>query len=417
MTAIEALYHPYRTVVRMELGEVHELVEAVAGVDPACRDRAVLASAAASSARLRAWLDGRDVALATQMEQVSSYPEKALADAARTTLRDAERTVARVRTTQVLPQIGEALATGALSGVHVDIAGQALRRLEGRQRDALVGFAGWLAGVAERANPEEFRRAVAAEVRRIQADDGMARLERQRRATRLRTWVDHRDGMWCLSGRFDPETGLRLHGRLVAALEAHFADQVPEGCPSDPFEKQDFLRAGALVKLLEADGTTRAGRPEIVVVVDTATPDAPAVDWGIPVEIPWAVLADLAAEADVGTVVVRNGVVLHAPGRLDLGRASRVASRAQRRALRGLYATCAIPGCAVKYDNCKLHHVVWWEHGGVTDLHNLLPLCERHHHCVHDRGWLLTLGPRRQLRVETPDGQVMTTGPPRREAA
>jgi hypothetical protein len=141
------------------------------------------------------------------------------------------------------------------------------------------------------------------------------------------------------------------------------------------------------------------------------------VDWGIPVEIPWAVLADLAAEADVGTVVVRNGVVLHAPGRLDLGRASRVASRAQRRALRGLYATCAIPGCAVKYDNCKLHHVIWWEHGGATDLHNLLPLCERHHHCVHDRGWILSLGPHRQLRVQTPDGQVMTTGPPRRQAA
>jgi hypothetical protein len=289
--------------------------------------------------------------------------------------------------------------------------------LEPHQRVGLVDRADWLAGVAQRTTPEEFRVALAGEVRRIQADDGMTRLERQRRASRLRTWVDHRDGMWCMSGRFDPETGLRLHGRLQAAVAELFTDRVPEGCPSDPFEKQDFLRAGALVKLLEADGTTRAGRPEIVVVVDTATPDAPAVDWGIPVEIPWAVLADLAAEADVGTVVVRNGVVLHAPGRLDLGRASRVASRAQRRALRGLYATCAIPGCAVKYDNCKLHHVIWWEHGGATDLRNLLPLCERHHHCVHDRGWILSLGPHRQLTVQTPDGQVMTTGPPRRQAA
>jgi predicted restriction endonuclease len=70
----------------------------------------------------------------------------------------------------------------------------------------------------------------------------------------------------------------------------------------------------------------------------------------------------------------------------------------------------------VKFDNCKLHHVVWWEHGGTTDLHNMLPLCERHH-CVHDRGWILTLGSRRELRVQTPDGHVMTTGPPSREAA
>jgi hypothetical protein len=150
------------------------------------------------------------------------------------------------------------------------------------------------------------------------------------------------------------------------------------------------------------------------VVVDTTAPDAPVVDWGIPVEIPWTVLADLTGTADVHTLVVRNGVVLHAPGQLDLGRSCRMASRAQRRALRALYATCAIPGCAVKYDNCRLHHVEPWEGGGCTDLHTLLPICERHHHCIHDKGWVLTLGPHRELRVETPDGQVMTTGPPRR---
>jgi hypothetical protein len=155
----------------------------------------------------------------------------------------------------------------------------------------------------------------------------------------------------------------------------------------------------------------------VVVVVDTATPDAPVVDWGIPVEIPWAVLADLAGSADVHTVVIRNGVVLHAPGQLNLGRTCRTANRAQRRALRGLYATCAIPGCAVKYDRCRLHHVEWWENGGGTDLQNLLPLCERHHHRVHDDGWILTLGPHRQLTVHTPDGQVMSTGPPNRRAA
>jgi hypothetical protein len=396
---------------------VHELIDTVAGVDPACRDRTVLSAAVAASARLRAWLDGRDATLAGQLEQAVSYPEKVLADAARTSVRDAERTVTRARTSRQLPQLGDALAHGMVSGAHVDVAARALGQLEPHQRVGLVDRAAWLVGVAQRTTPEEFRSALAGEVRRIQADDGMTRLERQRRASRVRTWVDHRDGMWCLSGRFDPETGLRLHGRLVAALEAHFADQVPPGCPSDPFDKQDHLRARALVKLLEADDTIRVGRPEIVVVVDTTGPDEPAVDWAIPVEIPWTVLADLAGTADIHTVVIRNGVVLHAPGRLDLGRASRGASRAQRRALRGLYATCAIPGCAVKYDNCKLHHVIWWEHGGSTDLQNLLPLCEKHHHAVHDKGWVLSLGRRRELTVSTPDGQVMTTGPPRRQAA
>jgi hypothetical protein len=400
----------------MELAEVHELVEVVGGLDPACRDRGVLAQVVAASARLRAWLDGCDVALAAQVEQMSSYPEKVLADASRASLKDAERTVRRAQTTRALPQLGEALADGVVSGASVDVAARALGQLEPCQRDALIERAEWLVEVAKRSTPDEFRAAVGAEVRRIQADDGMSRLERQRHATRLRTWVDHRDGMWCLAGRFDPETGVRLHGRLRAALGELFAEHTADGCPSDPGEKQDFLRAQALVALL--GGQVRgAGRPEVTVVVDATAPDGPVVDWGIPVEVPWPVLEDLAGDADIHAVVVRNGVVLHAPGQLDLGRTCRMATRAQRRALRGLYATCAIPGCAVKYDNCKLHHVQWWENGGPTDLRNLLPLCERHHHCVHDGGWILTLGQHRELTVKTRDGQVMTTGPPTRRAA
>ena len=119
--------------------------------------------------------------------------------------------------------------------------------------------------------------------------------------------------------------------------------------------------------------------------------------------------------ADVHPVVVHRGVVLHAPGQLDLGRSTRLANRAQRRTLRALYPTCAIPGCTTRYDLCKLHHVHWWEHGGSTDLHNLLPLCVTHHHAVHDRHWQLTLTPDRQLTITYPDGTTNRTGPPRRQ--
>jgi hypothetical protein len=129
------------------------------------------------------------------------------------------------------------------------------------------------------------------------------------------------------------------------------------------------------------------------------------------------VLAELAGGGDVHAVIVRNGIVLHAPGELNLGRATRLANRAQRRALRALYRTCAIPGCSTHYDRCKLHHVVWWRHGGRTDLDNLLPLCSRHHHNVHDDGWHLVLGPNRGLTVRFPDGTIRNNGPPRRSAA
>jgi hypothetical protein len=136
------------------------------------------------------------------------------------------------------------------------------------------------------------------------------------------------------------------------------------------------------------------------------------VDWSIPVQLPARVIAELARDADVHAVVVRNGVVLYAPGELNLGRDSRLASRDQRRALRALYTGCAIPGCTVGYDRCKLHHVIWWRHDGRTDLDNLLPVCTHHHTRIHHDGWIIELGPNRELTLRLPDGTVHTTGPP-----
>jgi hypothetical protein len=276
-----------------------------------------------------------------------------------------------------------------------------------------------LVDVAERASQAEFARRVRDEARRLQAADGMDVLERQRRATSLRTFVDL-EGMWNLRARFDPLTGVRLDARIRDTLEALFATSTPDTCPTDPGAKQDHLRALALADLILTGGTaTKPGRPEYVVVIDADTPttSGPSVEFSIPVEIPWRVLAELAGDADTHAVVVRNGVVVYAPGNLDLGRTTRLANRAQRRALRGLYATCAIPGCTTHYDRCKLHHVIWWRHEGRTDLDNLLPVCVRHHHKIHDTGWNITLGPNRQLTIRFPDGTVQTTGPPTIRAA
>ena len=100
----------------------------------------------------------------------------------------------------------------------------------------------------------------------------MARLERQRRACRVRSWVD-RDGMWRFHGQFDPETGLKLHQRLVATTEKLFAQTVPADAPDDPVERQGFLRAHALVAMVNGDGAA-LGAPEIIAVLDATAPDA-----------------------------------------------------------------------------------------------------------------------------------------------
>jgi hypothetical protein len=49
------------------------------------------------------------------------------------------------------------------------------------------------------------------------------------------------------------------------------------------------------------------------------------------------VLAEMCSDhdrVDVHPVIVRNGMILHAPGQLDLGRSTRLASPAQRRVVR-----------------------------------------------------------------------------------
>ncbi len=404
----------------MELAEVHELVGRVAAVDAGCADRVVLEAAVGVLRRLKSWLDGREVVLARSLAVVSSFPEKSLADASRSSLRQAEQIIHRAETAEQAPEFGTSLDAGRVSGAHVDVLGRALRQLEPDLRDSLISQAPRLVLIAEHVTPDEFARTVRGEARRLERDsDGLERLERQRRAVRFESWIDRDTGMGRWSATWDPETMLRLENRLDAQVQAMFHDTHPPGCPSDLLAKQSFLRAHAMLALFDGSGV-RLGRPEIVVVVDHTQPDPggrPSIDWGLPVELPQRVLDDLQRTARVYTVVVRNGIIIDAPGQLNLGRSTRVANRAQRRALGAVYATCAIPGCHVRYSRTKLHHVIWWRHHGNTDLDNLLPVCEQHHQNIHNDGWLLTLTPERTLTIQFPDGSIMTTGPPKRNAA
>lgn len=79
---------------------------------------------------------------------------------------------------------------------------------------------------------------------------------------------------------------------------------------------QQYLRALALARLITGrEGG--AGVPEFVAVIDADRPngnDEACIDWGIDVEIPSRIAAELldTDNAAIVGVVVRNGVVLHA---------------------------------------------------------------------------------------------------------
>ncbi len=404
----------------MTTEEVVELVERVAAVDSCCSDRVVLETALGEVRRLKSWVESREVAIAGQLAGVASFPEKAVADAGRCTVRQAEQVLRRAETVAQMPGFGVSLDAGQISGEHVDVLARTLRQLDPGGRDRLSADAERLVAIAENSTAEEFARSMRAEARRLQTDrDGDARLQRQRRAVRLNSWIDRDSGMGRWSATWDPETMLRLENRLDAQVQAMFHDTQPDDCPTDLLEKQSYLRALALLALLDGGGV-RLGRPEIIVVEDHTHPQPdgrPTIDWGLPVDLPEHVLDDLHHTAIVHTVVVRNGVIIDAPGDINLGRSTRIANRAQRRALAAVYPSCAIPGCRVRYSRTKLHHVTWWRHGGRTDLDNLLPVCEQHHHNIHNNNWQLTLTPDRQLTIQLPDGTIMTTGPPTRNAA
>ncbi|HEY4331606.1 MAG TPA: HNH endonuclease signature motif containing protein, partial [Ilumatobacteraceae bacterium] len=89
-------------------------------------------------------------------------------------------------------------------------------------------------------------------------------------------------------------------------------------------------------------------------------------------------------------------------------------NRAQRRALHAMYPTCPIPGCAVSAQHCQPHHIHYWRNMGLTDLDNLVPLCSKHHHLVHEGSWKLAMAANRALTITYPDGTIQTTGPPAR---
>lgn len=304
------------------------------------------------------------------------------------------------------------MGDGAITAEHIDAVTRASKRLEPDTRSQLLARADQLAAVAAAGTANEFARRLDLETRRLQDGDGMDRLSRQRRNTRARSWVDP-EGMWNLSAKFDPVTGVKVAARIDHVVNTLFADTAPDQCPTDPIDKQRYLTAQAVAHLLldnalsptdNHDGDTDdrhaapsarrpslATRPEFVAVIDAdaVNETGPVVEWSIPVEIPARVLAEFTGNADIHAVVVRNGVVLHAPGQLDLGRTTRLANRAQRRALRGLYRSCAIPGCTVGYDRCRLHHITWWRNGGRTDLDNLIPICTIHHTKIHNNQWII----------------------------
>ncbi|GAB2876328.1 HNH endonuclease signature motif containing protein [Nocardioides pacificus] len=73
---------------------------------------------------------------------------------------------------------------------------------------------------------------------------------------------------------------------------------------------------------------------------------------------------------------------------LDLGRAQRFFTTAQRHAHALRHPRCQAQGCTIPATWCEAHHRREpWARGGTTDREDLALLCSHHHHRAHDAGY------------------------------
>src|SRR4051794_11763058 len=223
---------------------------------------------------VRGLLDARELQVLARLDELTVeapaiFPEDELAKAAKSSLNKAVKVRHRKDACEQVPELGAALADGATTGDRVDVLANAT---VGLQPDELTRVAAQGAVIAEMAvngTPRQYRETVERIVGQARDDDGLGRLARQRRASRLRWWTAA-DGMWNLAGRFDPVRGMELEGRLRSAVETLLHGITPDDAPTDPRERLDFLAAEALITITE--GTPGAsGVADVTVLIDEQT--------------------------------------------------------------------------------------------------------------------------------------------------
>lgn len=322
--------------------------------------------------------------------------------------RAAEKAERRAGTLGETPGLDHALGAGRVSVEHADAVAAAAGRLDDETRDALFDRDDDITELATTHSPETFRRRLGKLIDEVTGDDGIDRAQRQDAASTATLKVDDETGMHHLFAKFAPEQGNRI--RRAIDHEIASLSKLPEYAGL----RRDQLRVRALERLICGEGaSTGLGPAQLGVMIDLPSllggPHSDTVcEFSDGTRVPVATARRHACDAEIIPIVLGGDGVP-----LDAGRGRRLATKEQRVALRSMYRTCAIDGCDHHFDLCHMHHLIEWEHLGVTDLENLLPLCSFHHHKAHEGRWRLKLDPStRQLDVFLPNGSLVCSTRP-----
>lgn len=299
--------------------------------------------------------------------------------------REAQRLVKNARLVDRHVEVAEALADGDIGTPHVDAIG----RITSKDRAVLLDdHAKVLVEQAKHLPVGDFGLVM----RRWAglADDQLAKQGFAKKWDRRHLHAAVGLDGW-VTGDFylDPVAG----SQLIGALD-HQA-------PPDPIDALDGprslsqRRADALADIVnrQINGDKPSGNPPNVnAVIDIAsltgtTPEL-AATWcdidGIG-PVTRSVLDQLCCDARLTRFLAAGTSVI-----LDMGRSTRVATTAQRKALAVRDRHCRFPGCSRKPSWCDAHHIAGWvESLGETNIDNLILLCRRHHTLIHNSRWTI----------------------------
>src|SRR6478672_11552065 len=272
------------------------------------------------------------------------------------------RTAARITSTSAalgsLPALDRALSTGVLSLDQVAAAAQYATP----QTDAA------LARVAVGKAPSQISLA-ARSLAPPELEDDQALYER--RALSM-TWTRGKREL-AISGRLPLEHGAAFEQAIWNIAKPQRAHDKQTGTV---LEWQQSA-ADALVTLARCSGTTDGGarRSPTTLIVHLSDDQPPLLEGAGPLSPETA--QRLACDARRLTIKPRGRDLMHS-------RVGRCASYAQQRALhKRSDGHCQYPGCTTTRE-LEAHHLTPVEHGGRTELDNLILLCPRHHQHLHD---------------------------------
>jgi hypothetical protein len=425
--------------------EAARALDALLAADPACAERDELAELVSHVRRLRGFLDAYDVQIARRGRALAErdrpqpvpapdaappQPDRGRDEASVVGFllssgvqsgRDAKATGARAGACSELPGFEAALAAGEVSGTHLDVLARHLRDLTDAERVELRDRERELLNRARLEFAEGFDktlRAIVTEIRaRHRPTSDAEELERQHAASQIRTWVDRGSGMHKTLIELDP---LRQQ-EWTLALEAHIARLKNDpGSARKSFQQlkvEAFLNAVQAPAAPNADGPIAAAAgprvPKAIIVIDLQTllgdaHPATIAELSNGTPLPISTIRELLPDSDLVSVLLSG-----AGQPLYVGRTRRVATEAQRDALRAISDACYRNGCTNTIDHSRAHHTVPWEHGGLTDIDLLAPVCPTDHDAIHNGGYRLEIHDNhRAITWYRPDGTIEYHGPP-----